>query len=75
MMRYKIDVVKELSKRGYNSARIRKEKFLAESTVQKLRRGQGVSWENIDAICVMLRCQPGDILEVVISDEEKIKYF
>ena len=63
MLKYKFNVLEELKARGYTTYRIRQEKLLSESTVQKLRERQPVSWENIDSLCRMLDCQPGDILE------------
>lgn len=75
MIKYKIDIIQELAKRGYNTTRIRKEKLLAESTLTKLRRGEPVNASTINDICIMLRMQPGDILEVIPTDEEKIKFF
>lgn len=68
-MRYKFDVLSALKESEYTTYRIRKEKLLSESTVQKLRNSQPVSWENIESLCKMLKCQPGDLLEYV-SDEE-----
>lgn len=64
-MKFKIDVLNELRNKGYSTYTIRKEKLLSESTVQKLRNGLPVSWENIETICKLLECQPGDILEYV----------
>ena len=64
-MKYKIDVLSALKKHGFTTYKIRKEKLLSESTVQKLRAGIGVSWENVETICRLLRCQPGDIIEYV----------
>lgn len=75
MYRYKIDVMKELSNRGFTSTRMRKEKILSESTMQSLRNGKGITTDTINTICIILRCQPNDILEIVPTDEEKIKYF
>lgn len=75
MIRYRIDVMKELSKRGFTSTRMRKEKILSEATMQNLRKGKPVSMACINAVCLILRCQPGDVIEVVPSDEEKMKYF
>lgn len=60
---YKIDVLTALKNAGYTTYKIRKEKLLSESTVQKLRNKQPVAWENIATICKLLNCQPGDILE------------
>lgn len=60
---YKFDVLQALKSKGYNTNRIRKEKLLAESTVQKLRNNEMVAISNIETICRLLNCQPGDILE------------
>lgn len=62
-LKYKIDVLAALKVAGYTTYRIRKEKLLSESTVQKLRSGAPLAWENIATICKLLDCQPGDILE------------
>lgn len=75
MYRYKIDVMKELSEKGFTSTRMRKEKILSEATMQNLRKGKGITTDTINTICIILRCQPSDILEIVPTDEEKIKYF
>ncbi len=64
-IKYKIDVIAQLKKAGYSSYRLRKDKLLGESTVQKLRSSELVSWENISTICKLLNCQPGDIMEYV----------
>lgn len=66
---YKIDVITALKDAGYNTNRIRKEKLLAESTLQSFRIGRLVSWKNMERICALLDCQPGDILSY-ISDEQ-----
>ena len=75
MYKYKIDVMKELSERGFTSTRMRKEKILSEATMQNLRKGKGITTDTLNTICVILRCQPSDILEIIPTDEEKIKYF
>ena len=59
------DVLNDLKNAGYSSGRIQKEHLLSGSTLVKLKAGVGVSWENIERICAMLNCQPGDILEYV----------
>lgn len=62
-IRYKTDILKALKTKGYSTYRIRKEKLLAESTVQAFRKGELVSLDNVARICELLGCQPGDILE------------
>lgn len=67
-LQYKIDVLAALKEAGYNTNRIRTEGLLSQSTLQKFRKNQGVSWENIERLCSLLDCQPGDIL--VFTPEE-----
>ena len=67
-LQYKIDVVAALKDKGYTSYKIRQEKLLSESTIQKLRSGKGVSWENIETLCRLLDCQPGDLLKYTEED-------
>ncbi len=62
-LKYKINILSTLKEKGYNTNRLRKEKLLAESTIQKLREYKPISWANIAQICEMLNCQPGDLME------------
>lgn len=61
-IKYKLDVMSELKRAGYTTYKIRQEKLLSESTLQKLRNNQPIAWENIASLCKLLDCQPGDIL-------------
>lgn len=65
MLVYTVDVLALLKSAGYSSARMRKEKIFAESTIQKLRHKQPIAWQNIETICRLLGCQPGDFLQFV----------
>lgn len=67
---YKIDVLQALKDKGYNTNRLRKEKLLAESTIQKLREGKPINWTNIAQICALLECQPSYFLESVPEENE-----
>lgn len=62
-LKYKMDVLAALKEKGITTYQIRKDRLLSESTVQKLRAGVGVSWENIETLCRLLECQPGDLME------------
>ena len=62
-IRYKVDILLELKKKGYSSTRIREEKLIGQSYLQQLRRGELVSWKTLDTICALLECQPGDLIE------------
>ena len=70
-IRYKVDILAELKKKGYSSTRIRELKLIGQSYLQQLRRGELVSWKTLDTICSLLECQPGDLLEFV--DEKEVQ--
>ena len=67
-MRYKIDVLNALKEKGYNTNKIRTEGLLSQSTLQKFRNKQGVSWENLETLCRLLECQPADLIEFVADE-------
>ena len=69
-IKYKFDILARLKEAGYSSTRIRKEKLMGQATMTQLRRGELVSWMNIETICRLLQCQPGDILEYVEDSPE-----
>ena len=75
MWKYKVDILKELSNRGYTSTKLRKDKIISEGTIQRIREGKGITTDTMNTICLILRCQPSDIIEIIPTDEEKIKYF
>ena len=75
MYRYKIDVVQALSDKGYNSYKLKQSKLLSQGTLSKLKNNENVTLETLNAVCLMLRCNIEDIIEIVATDEEKIKYF
>lgn len=75
MIKYKLDILEELKKHGYNHTRIRNEKLLPAQTVQNLREGKSISLDTLNKICIMCKLQPGDIIEVIPTDEEIIKYY
>ena len=62
MIKYKIDVLQSLKNAGYTTYKLRKDKLFGEATIQKLRNSELVSWDNINMVCSLLDCQPGDIL-------------
>lgn len=65
---YKIDVLNALKEKGYNTNKIRTEGLLSQSTLQKFRNKQGVSWENLETLCRLLECQPADLIEFVTDE-------
>ena len=66
--KYRIDVLAELKKKGYNSTRIRNERIFGQRVVQQFRDGELSSWAVVDKLCTLLECNIEDIIERV--DEE-----
>lgn len=62
-LKYKIDVLEALKQAGYSTYKLKKEKLLAESTVQKLRNAEMVSTDNLARLCALLDCQPSKLIE------------
>lgn len=56
---------KRLEDAGISTYKIRKEKLIPESTLQRLRSGGDVSTKSIGELCLLLDCQPGDLMEYV----------
>lgn len=70
MIRCKVDLLSELKKFGYNTSVLRKNKIMGEATIQKLRKSGLPSWAELNKICTLLNCQPGDLVEYVPDKEE-----
>lgn len=70
MLRYKVDVIALLKQKNYSSYRIRQEKLIGESQLQKIRSGEIASKETLNTLCSLLECQPGDLLEYVPEDPQ-----
>lgn len=62
-LKYKIDVLAALKDAGYTTYRIRREKLFPESALQQFREGKIVSLNQIEKLCGLLHCQPGDLLK------------
>lgn len=60
---YKTDVLGKLKAAGYSTYKLRKEKILAESVIQRIRSNEPITWDKMAIVCELLDCQPGDILE------------
>ena len=64
-LQYKINVLEALKEKGYTTHTLRKEKLQSESTIQKLRVGEGVAWDNLETLCKLLDCDICDLLEYI----------
>lgn len=74
MIRYKVDVFEELKKNGFNQTKLQRENLLPKQTMTNIKAGKSITLETLNKICLMTHLQPGDIIEIIPSDEEKVKY-
>lgn len=68
MLSYKIDILPALKAKGYTTTKIRREHIISEASLQSIRQRKPISWVNIDKLCELLECQPGDILEYIPNE-------
>jgi putative transcriptional regulator len=56
------NILEKLGEKGLTTYKIRKQKIIAESTLQHIRENKSITTDAIAKICEVLDCQPGDIL-------------
>lgn len=69
LIKCKKNILKELKAKEYSTYRIRKEKILGQATITKLNNGGLPSWGELNKICTILDCQPGDLVEYVPDEK------
>ena len=72
-LQFKVNILESLKEKGYTTYKLRRDNILSQSTLQKLREGKGLAWENIERLCALLECQPGDLLEYVKEAAETVQ--
>lgn len=72
---YKKEIIEELKNKGYTSYKIKQNNLLSQGTLKKLENKENVTLDTLNAVCCMLKCDISDVIKIVITDEEKIKYF
>ena len=68
-IRLKADILAAFKERGYTTYKLRQEKLLGESAIQKLRSEKLPSWNELNTICRLLDKQVGEIVEYVPDGE------
>lgn len=71
MIKYKINIMDALKNKGYTSYKLRKDKIFGEATMTKFRNKEHINFDNLNILCRLLNCQPGEIIEYVGDDEPK----
>lgn len=63
MIVYKIDILVELRKRGYTQVELHNKYGFGNATIQNMRDKKPINFVNLNRLCELLECQPGDIIE------------
>lgn len=56
---------KTMEKRGATTYTLQVRGNISSSTVRRLKAGESVSTNTIDALCRLLRCKPNDVMEYI----------
>lgn len=66
-------LLKLMDERGITSYTIKKDNIIGQATYKKIREGGHIDTRTLNALCCLLSCQPGDLLEYVPDpgDEQK----
>jgi DNA-binding Xre family transcriptional regulator len=60
---------KLLVDRGMKKTDLLKQADLSSATLAKLSKGEALSGESIEKLCVYFKCQPGDLVEYVFPQD------
>lgn len=74
MIKYKINIMEELKRKGFSSYKLRNDRIFGEATMTKFRKQEPINFDNLNLLCKLLDCQPADLIEYV-DDEETEKKF
>ena len=70
-IRINLDVMMAKRKKGLGELAAEVDITLANLSILKNNKAKAVRFSTLDAICKALDCQPGDILEYVVGEEEE----
>lgn len=51
--------------------KIRKEKIITETTLQRMRQDGNITTDAIASLCKTLECQPGDLMEYIPEEKKE----
>ena len=72
MIEYKINVIEELKKVGFNTTTARESGIFGQSTMKKFKEGDtSISLDNLNRLCCLLEMQPRDIIKFIETDEDR----
>ena len=71
MIKYKIDVLTELKKKGFSSATARDTGTFSQSSMIKFAKGDAtISLDNLNRLCAILELEPKDIIAYEETEQD-----
>ena len=67
-LEFKIDIMDELKKRGWNTTKIRESKLIGQKTLSDMKNGIVPGVKVLNNLCFMLNLQPGSIIRYIPDD-------
>ena len=74
MIRYKIDVIAALKEAGVSTYTIMQTGMISQASMTKMRGNQYISFSTLNSVCALLGRPIGDIIEFIVTDEDREKY-
>ena len=81
MIYLRIDVIKRMKENGFTTTRLQRDKILSSETLKTLKQCYeknlplSISTDSLNRICLICGMQPGEVIEVRPTDDEKIWFF
>jgi len=78
MYRYKKsgeEILAEMAENGYTSYVLKKYGLMAQGTLTKIRNEGNLTLDTLSKICIMLKCNISDIIDMQASDAEKSEFY
>lgn len=69
---YKIDIMTTLKNKGYTSYYLGRNKIFGQATLQKFREQKQLNFNDLNKLCKLLECQPGDLLEYIPDGSDSL---
>ena len=66
------DILGRLSRCGWSTVRLQKEKRISNGTIIQIRAGKPITTTTIGVICELCGCQPGDLISYEPDKKEEV---
>lgn len=65
------NILGKLASSGWTTTRLQKEHMISNGTIIQIRAGKPITTTTINTICMLCRCQPGDLISYEPDEKEQ----